>query len=66
MKLYTEVKSEKFSEIFELNKENKNENIFYMIENSKIMKFMMNKIKKIKSISLKKIKKFHQFIILDY
>ena len=57
MKLYTEVKSEKFSEIFELNKEGKNENIFYMLENSKIMKFMMNKVEKIKSISLIKNKK---------
>ena len=57
MKLYTEVKSEKFSEIFELNKEGKNENIFYMLENSKIMKFMMNKVEKIKSISLKRNKK---------
>ena len=57
MKLYTEVKSEKFSEIFELNKEGKNENIFYMVENSKIMKFMMNKVEKIKSISLIKNKK---------
>ena len=54
MKLYTEVKKEKFSEIFELNKENKNENIFYMLENSKIMKLMIDRIKKIKSISLKK------------
>ena len=57
MKLYTEVKSEKFSEIFELNKEGKNENIFYMLENSKIMKFMINKVEKIKSISLIKNKK---------
>ena len=30
LKLYTENESEKFSEIFELDKENKNENIFYM------------------------------------
>ena len=30
MKLYTETESEKFSEIFELNKENKKENIFYI------------------------------------
>jgi len=50
MKLYTEIKKEKFSEIFELNKKNKN--IFYMLENLKTMKFMMKKIKKIKSISL--------------
>ncbi len=52
MKLYTEVRKEKFSKIFELNKENKNENIFYMLENSKIIKFMMEKAEKIKSISL--------------
>ena len=57
MKLYTENEIGKFSEIFELNKENKNENIFYMIENSKIIKFMMDKVKKIKSISLKNNKK---------
>ena len=57
MKLYTEVKNEKFSEIFELNKESKNQNIFYMVENSKLMKFMMKKVKKIQSISLKKNKK---------
>ena len=56
MKLYTEGKKEKFSEIFELNKENKNENIFYMVENLKMMKFMMNRVKKIKSIKLIKNK----------
>jgi 2-octaprenyl-6-methoxyphenol hydroxylase len=56
MKLYTESESENFSEIFELNKEGKNENIFYILENSKIMSLMLNKIKKIKSISLKKNK----------
>ena len=54
MKLYTESENEKFLEIFEMDKENKNENIFYMIENQKIMKLMLNRIKKIKSISLKK------------
>jgi len=56
MKLYTEVGKEKFSEIFELNKENKNKNIFYMLENLKMTKFMMDKVKKIKSISLIKNK----------
>ena len=56
MKLYTEVGKEKFSEIFELNKENKNINIFYMLENLKMTKFMMDKVKKIKSISLIKNK----------
>jgi len=57
MKLYTESENEKFLEVFEMDKENKNENIFYMLENKKIMKLMLNKIKKIKSISLKKNKK---------
>ena len=56
LKLYTEVKNEKFSEIFELNKEEKNENIFYMLENIKMIKLMKNKIKKNKFISLKKNK----------
>ena len=54
MKLYTESSNEKFLEVFEMDKENKNENIFYMLENSKIMKLMIDRIKKIKSISLKK------------
>ena len=57
MKLYTESENEKFLEVFEMDKENKNENIFYMLENQKIMKLMLNKIKKIKSISLKNDKK---------
>ena len=57
MKLYTETSKEKFSEIFELDQENKNGNIFYMIENSKIMKFMKSKIEKTKSISVIKNKK---------
>ena len=56
MKLYTESKNEKLLEVFEMDKENKKENIFYMIENSKIMKLMFNRIKKIKSITLKKDK----------
>jgi len=54
MKLYTEFENEKLLEVFEMDKENKKENIFYMLENSKIMKLMFNRIKKIKSISLKK------------
>jgi len=57
MKLYTEVKDKKFSEIFVINKENKKENIFYTLENKKIMKLMIKKIEKIKSISLKKNQK---------
>ena len=57
MKLYTEIKNEKFSKIFELNNENRQEKILYMLENSKIMKLMMSKIKQIKSISVKNHKK---------
>ena len=53
MKLYTESKNKNFSEIFEINSDNKQKKILYMIENSKIMKFMMSKIKQIKSISVK-------------
>ena len=57
MKLYTEILDGKFSEIFKLNNENKQEKILYMVENLKIMKLMMNKIKQIKSISIKKHEK---------
>ena len=57
MKLYTETKFGKFSEIFELNKESKDENIFYMLKNSKIINLMFDKIKKTKRISLKKNRK---------
>ena len=57
MKLYTEIKNEKFSKIFELNNENRQEKILYMLENSKIMKLMMSKIQQIKSISVKNHKK---------
>ena len=53
MKLYTEIKNEKFSKIFELNNDNKQKKILYMLENSKITKLMMSKIKQIKSISVK-------------
>ena len=57
MKLYTETKNEKFSKIFELNNESKQEKILYMLENSKIIKLMMRKIQQIKSISVKNCKK---------
>ena len=59
MKLYTEIKNEKFSEIFELSSNKKQKKILYTIENSKIMKLMMNKIKKIKSISIKSHEKVY-------
>ena len=56
MKLYTNEKNKKFSEVFELDREGKNENIFYMLESSKIMKLIINKVEKNKSISLIKNK----------
>ena len=52
MKLYTEIKNKKFSEIFELKNDNKKE-VLYMLENKKIIKLMIDKIKKTKSITLK-------------
>jgi 2-octaprenyl-6-methoxyphenol hydroxylase len=53
MKLYTENKSSKFSEIFKLNgNETKKQKVLYMLENSKIIKHLINKIKKTKSISM--------------
>ena len=57
MKLYTEVQKKKFSEIFELNYDNKQKKILYMLENSKITKLMLDKIKKIKTISIIKHEK---------
>ena len=57
MKLYTEVTSGKFSEIFDFKSHNKKKRILYVIENSKIIKLMMYKIKKIKSITIKKYSK---------
>jgi len=60
MKLYTEVENEKFSKIFELNNDKKQKKILYMLENSKIIKGMMNKITKIKSIKIIKNKKISE------
>jgi len=60
MQLYTEIKNKKFSEIFEINNEYKEKKIFYMLENSKIIKFMIDKIKQIKSISIKSNEKISQ------
>ena len=62
MKLYTEIKNEKFSEIFELNNDNKRKKILYMLENSKITKLMMSKIKQIKSISVKYHEKISEIV----
>ena len=60
MKLYTEISNEKFSKIFELNNDNKEKKIFYTLENSKIMEFMISKIKQIKSISIKSHEKISE------
>jgi len=60
MKLYTEIKNEKFSKVFELNNDNKQKKVFYMIENSKIMKLMISKIRQIKSISIKSHEKISE------
>lgn len=54
MKLYTESKEEKLTEIFELNNDQRpKKQILYMIENSKITQYMIKNIKKNKLISFK-------------
>jgi len=53
MKLYIENKNSKFTNIFELNKNNNSKKILYMCENTKIIKLMLNKIKKTRSIFIK-------------
>jgi len=54
MKLYTETKKEKFTKIFELNRDKKlNNQILYMIKNSKLMNCAIKDIKKNKLISIK-------------
>ena len=60
MKLYTEIKNENFSKVFELNNDNKQKKVFYMMENSKIMKLMTSKIRQIKSISIKSHEKISE------
>ena len=60
MKLYTEIKNENFSKVFELNNDNKQKKVSYMIENSKIMKLMTSKIRQIKSISIKSNEKISE------
>ena len=58
MKLYTEAKSKEFNEIFELNRDKKqNKQILYMMENSIIIKHLIRYIKKKKTISLQTQKK---------
>ena len=54
MKLYTELKNKNFSEVFDFSTKLKKKNIFYMIENKKIMQTMIKKIKTNKNISVLK------------
>ena len=56
IKLYSEIKKNKFPEIFELNNNYKQKKILYLLENSILRKYMIKKIKKIKSISVKRNK----------
>ena len=60
MKLYSGSKSEKFSEIFDLNKDKEQKKIFYMIRNEKLSKMMNSKIKKISSKSSKNFGKISE------
>ena len=57
MKLYAENESKNFSELFQLNNKKKEKKILYMIENSKLIKNMTNKVKNIKNINLIKNEK---------
>ena len=55
IKLYNESKNNFFTEIFQIKKENKK--VFYMMEGSKVIKYLIKNIKKNKFISLKSNKK---------
>lgn len=60
MQLYAETDDKKFLEVFQLNNHEKKKRVLYMIENSKIIKLMLDKIKTIKSINLKNNEKVSQ------
>jgi 2-octaprenyl-6-methoxyphenol hydroxylase len=65
MKLYTEEKN-KISEIFEINSTNtKNNKVFYMIENSQLVKALNKKISETKLIKLIKKNKTSEIINID-
>ncbi len=67
MKLYASNINNKFLKIFEIDKENENKKIFYMVQNSKLMKSMINKIKESQNINvIKKDKEssIHNFELL--
>ena len=52
MKLYSSNMNNEFSKIFEIDKKNENKKIFYMIQNSKLINTMINKIKKTQNINI--------------
>ena len=52
MKLYASNMNKSFFKIFEIDKENENKKIFYMIQNSKLINTMINKIKKTQNINI--------------
>ena len=52
MKLYAASVDSNFLKIFEIDKENENKKIFYMMQSSKLMKSMTDRIKKIKNINI--------------
>jgi len=60
MKLYTETNGEKLSEIIEINKDKKKNNIFYILENSKLKMLMEKKIKNTKSITIRNNEKVYE------
>ena len=63
MKLYAESEENFFSKIFELDKHKKQgKEILYVVENSKIINFMISNIKKNKLISIKTKKKISEII----
>ena len=61
IKLYTKSKSKKYDEIFQLN-EDKNKEVFYMVNNYKIIKNIIRNIKKGKLISLRLTKKIYEIV----
>ena len=64
MKLYSSNMNSEFMKIFEINKEKENKKIFYMLQNSKLMRSMIDKIKKIQNINI--IKKDRKSLIHDF
>ena len=63
MKLYAGNKNEKFDEIFEINRDKKEQKkIFYMVKNSTLIKSLIKNIKKNKSINYQAQKKIYSIV----